>query len=169
VPVGIAVRGGDAGGDVLISQDPTGGAGAWTVDHVDPDVGGAPVALSSISCPTVSQCVAVDDLGNVFSSGDPSGGPTAWRASRVGAALFTSVSCGSPHLCVIVDGRGEAIASTDPTGASSWTARQIDGTNPVSAISCASFRSCPAARLASVWRHLCAAAALAICSSSGSP
>jgi hypothetical protein len=91
---------------------------------VDPQSGN----LRSISCPTTTFCMAVDDYGNnaLMWNG------TAWTApvsiDPGGATVeFTSVSCGSASSCVAVDTSGNALTwngaswsapvSVDPGGA----------------------------------------------------
>ncbi len=70
------------GRDVVISTDPTGGAGAWTLlpgvdQSVGPECGKyAPnedcaASLVSLSCPSVSFCLASDDQGGQITSTDP--------------------------------------------------------------------------------------------------
>src|SRR5208282_3064763 len=92
----------DRAGGVLTSTDPAQGAGAWgapfEIDQAgatQPD--GAPLVapgpgevlgvpsgypdLSSVACPDVHLCVAVDAYGNVFTSSDASAGASAWTAN----------------------------------------------------------------------------------------
>ena len=64
----------DAAGDVVTSTNPSGGAAAWTVAHVDTGSNN----IFGISCPSVSLCVAVDSAGNVLASANPTGGAVEW-------------------------------------------------------------------------------------------
>jgi hypothetical protein len=50
----------DATGNALVSTDPSGGAGSWTVTRVD-RVG----SLNAVSCPSTSLCIAIDSTGHV--------------------------------------------------------------------------------------------------------
>jgi hypothetical protein len=59
----------DQSGNVVTSSNPTGGAAAWTVTHVD-----GFNSLSGVSCPSSGLCVAVDQSGNVVTSSNPTGG-----------------------------------------------------------------------------------------------
>jgi hypothetical protein len=68
--------GGDAAeysnGIILTSTNPTGGAGAWAKATIDPGATHFPVALDTLSCASVSLCIAGDGF-NIFSSTDPTG------------------------------------------------------------------------------------------------
>ncbi|MDA8275086.1 MAG: hypothetical protein M0029_06860, partial [Actinomycetota bacterium] len=80
---------GDAGGRVLVTTDPTGGAPSWRAVPVDP--GGS---LTALACPTTSLCVAGDAGGRVLVTTDPTGGAPSWRAVPVDAGRrVLSVSC----------------------------------------------------------------------------
>jgi len=119
----------DNAGNVVTSTDPSGGARAWTVTHIDSDtVGSASATLTAVSCPSVSLCVAVDNVGALFSSTDPTAGASSWTlADRIAVTGFTGVSCPSVALCAAVDQSGDGVTSTDPgTGPGAWqTARLI--------------------------------------------
>lgn len=73
--------------------------------------------LSSISCPAVSFCAAIDSLLPAgFDSGGGSGqvvtyNGITWSAPRQvdDAALVSSISCPSPQFCAAVDGTGRAV------------------------------------------------------------
>jgi hypothetical protein len=79
-------------------------------------------AISGVSCPTRSLCVAVDNLGDVVTSTRPTQGFSAWRFARVDrSAGFDGVACPTPHLCVAVDYAGDLFRSTRPgAGAMTW-------------------------------------------------
>ena len=107
-------------------------------------------ALSAVSCPSVSLCVAVGIAGNVVTWTDPTGGSSAWTVSNVdGTNPLSGIACPSVSLCVAVGGSlgSNVVTSTDPTGgASAWTLAHLndaeDG-NPT-AISCPSVSLCVA-------------------------
>jgi hypothetical protein len=100
------------GRDVAVSTNPAGGQKAWTVfPNVDQTTGpecgkygpneGCTASLSSISCPTVSLCVGLDDWGQVISSTDPAGGTRAWTAGGpAGGAELTRLSCQPGGECI---------------------------------------------------------------------
>ncbi len=143
----------DSEGDAVTTTNPGDGSAVWTVAHVDMGqvvcggpAGGrpCPAGLTSISCPTSSVCVAVDDAGSVLSSTDPAGGPSAWASAPIGFGVFpASMACPSVSLCVGVDSEGTTVTSSHPTdGQSAWS-RHIS-TNPLSAISCPTVASCVA-------------------------
>jgi hypothetical protein len=126
----------DQAGNVVTSTDPTAGAGAWTLTHVDSQ------GLSAISCPSNGLCVAVDGE-NVVTSTDPTGGAAAWTLTHVGAAH--GVSCPSVSFCVTVAREGIVNTSTDPTGGeSAWSVTHVKGLLSLSEVSCASESLCVA-------------------------
>jgi hypothetical protein len=99
--------------------------------------------LRSVSCPSVSFCVAADALGNIFTSTNPTGGVTAWTVAHVDANALSQISCASSSLCVAVDVQGNVVTSTDPTGgAGAWTVTNVDGTNILQDVWCASASQC---------------------------
>ena len=98
----------------------------------------------SVSCPTVSFCVAVDaDDSSAFLFDG-----TTWRSvprindpvpsARTGMA---SVSCSSPRFCAAVDNGSNAFTFN---GISWSPARAIDPGNQLSTVSCPSARFCAA-------------------------
>src|SRR5665213_492266 len=99
----------DQVGDVVTSNNPAGGAAAWTVTHVDntKDPISEATNLGAVSCPTTGLCIAVDISGNVVTSSNPTGGATAWALTKVdGSNQLVSVSCPSTNLCVAGDTYG---------------------------------------------------------------
>lgn len=86
-----------------------------------------PAVLNGVSCPSVSLCVGVDDLGSIARTTDPEAPRPTWTltAPIQHNVTFYSISCPSVHLCVTVNqagGVGERARiaiSTDPTGAAS--------------------------------------------------
>lgn len=103
------------GGNLLASQNPTGGAGAWTTVTTTPGIaGGIP---RGVSCPSVSLCVAVGTQ-TVFTSSDPAGGGTTWKGTDLPwpPLGLHDVSCPSTTLCLATGYGGRIAASTDPGG-----------------------------------------------------
>jgi hypothetical protein len=136
-------------GSVDVSDDPTGGASAWSMTNVNEAHGGA-THLTGVSCPSTSLCVAVSGQGSGGSAGKilTSTNPTSghWQTTQLDSSLdFRGVSCGSPSLCVAVAREGRIVVSTDPTGgASAWNevgapggAGDLEGVNCVAASLCA--------------------------------
>lgn len=98
--------------------------------------------LTSISCPTVSLCVAVDVLGNLTYTVTPATG--GWSGSvPIDAHSIAAVSCPSASLCFAVDDHGSLLSATTPNS-SAWTPATIDGTTALTAISCPSAALCVA-------------------------
>jgi hypothetical protein len=112
-------------GAVDVSDDPTGGAGAWSMTNANV-AHGTPTHLTGVSCPSTSLCVAVSGLGQgssggkVLTSTDPTAGQ--WQVTQLAGSLdLTGVSCGTPSLCVAVAREGRILVSTNPTGGpSAW-------------------------------------------------
>ena len=119
-------------------------------------VGQAPFSsygtVKSVSCPTTSLCVGVDDLGGIVRSTDPAAATPSWQRENVQRtsvchigveafcpAGFYAVSCASTSLCVAVDGVGDAFVSTNPAAANpTWTTSNIEDSPVLVAISCLS-------------------------------
>jgi hypothetical protein len=100
--------------------------------------------LQSISCPTTTLCVAVDDVGQIVSSSRPSGG--RWKAVRVdGRHLISAVSCPSRSFCVAVDDRGAVLISSRPGGGkSAWKSTPVDHRRRLTGVVCTSRSFCVA-------------------------
>jgi hypothetical protein len=101
---GSSCVGGDDHGDILLSRNPGGGAGAWRViRQVDP-----PLAITGVSCPSAKLCVAVSRHGDILTSTDS----IRWKVAlgavspRVG---LQGVACASTTLCVAFDGSGNSL------------------------------------------------------------
>jgi hypothetical protein len=136
----------DNEGNVITSTSPTLGASAWHTEKVDegpcPGVSCRVIGqhfppertLDTISCPSVSLCVAGDWDGDVVTSSNPTGGSKTWSVAHVDSnfiyggtvgadtqAEIVSVSCPTVSLCFASDGVGEVLTSQNPTGgASAW-------------------------------------------------
>lgn len=145
---------------LFTSTDPTGGASAWIyqTEYAWPPIE-SPNAkyfgpLASVSCASVSFCVAdldsYNDFDTLATSTDPIGGGSAWLATtpyimgdRSGKPIL-GVSCASVSLCVAADGAGSVLTSTDPTSSeATWTVVPVD-ISPLWAVSCPSNSFCVA-------------------------
>jgi hypothetical protein len=127
----------DASGNVVTSADPAGGAGTWTVAHVDGNTescGSSSVRCQApflgVSCTSVSWCVAWDEAGYLFTSTAPALGGAGWRETRIIAPTeyrLDAYSCPSASLCVAVGHQGEVLTSTDPAGGpDAWQHALVD-------------------------------------------
>jgi hypothetical protein len=122
-----------SGSQILTSTNPAGGSGTWTPQYTDPaspsscGLGGPCAAISALSCPSATLCVAVDGDGDVLSSTDPTGGASAWSTTTgdpqctVGASSGWcygggGVSCPSASFCVVSDGRSVLTSSNPASG-----------------------------------------------------
>jgi hypothetical protein len=117
-----------------------------------------PAALTAVSCPSISLCVAVDNGGNVITSTNLRGGSNTWKLTHIDnestgcfhacPTALLAVSCPSTALCVASDTGGRIFWSTDPTGgAGAWgaaTVASFPGETAVNGVSCASERLCVA-------------------------
>jgi hypothetical protein len=139
-------------GSAYVSNNPTGGAGAWSVDNVNE--GGGGTHLIGVSCPSPALCVAVSggsnnsNGGKVLTSTDPTSGN--WETVQLSSSLdLRGVSCGTPSLCVAVAREGRIFVSTDPTGgASAWReAGTPGGPGDLEGVACVSTLLCAAGNL----------------------
>jgi hypothetical protein len=136
---------GDDHGDLLGSNNPAGGASAWTATrNVDP-----PGPIAGVSCPSASFCVAVGARGDILTSTRPLGGIAGWKriAGVVSKSIgFGDVSCASSRLCVALDGAGDVVTSTRPAGGRSrWKVADVIPPvrhDPLASVSCPSARLC---------------------------
>jgi WD40-like Beta Propeller Repeat len=129
-------------GYYAFSTDPTGGAASWSRQPLADD------NFDGISCPSSSECLVTDQLGNVFSTTDPTGGPGAWTARHVvpDEHGLGDISCPSTSLCVsnvLTAGTAPQMmaASTDPTSGP-WTLSTVGPY--VSAVDCPAVSLCVA-------------------------
>jgi hypothetical protein len=162
----------DSAGRMLTSTHPTRDR-PWHVVDVDPQVVSAPgvegigpgspsiaptvvdAALTSVSCPSIQLCVAVDEFGTIAYSTDPTGGARAWKLSNEHPEVLRQsrgdVSCASVSLCVYVGPLGLSgytpgsvrVAAGPPELTSSYSTRRIDE-NYLDAVACAPTNICVA-------------------------
>jgi hypothetical protein len=138
---------GEGPGDVITSTDPAGGASAWKLSHVDPHR-----TIKSVSCPSMSLCVASDNAGNILTSTNPTGGASAWTIAAVDPGTDTEhvdsglmgVSCPSTSLCVAVDIAGDVFTSTNPTGGLAAWSEAPHVADSFKGVSCATSSMCVA-------------------------
>ena len=102
------------------------GAMAWRVSGRISRAG-----FTSLSCPSIKLCVAVDAGGHIFASGNPAAGSGSWTSAAVTsssgqAADFVGISCGSTRLCVAADTVGDVVSSATPSDPSSWSVAHVD-------------------------------------------
>jgi len=129
-------------GGIFVSESPTGGLGAWHDENFSADL---PL---SVSCPSASLCVGVNDDGSVFASTTPlvssSWHMTVSNLDPTGEDQgLNGVSCATTSLCVAVDSNGNAYTTADPTGpASAWTAARIAPDAFLSSVACVPSGGC---------------------------
>jgi len=136
----------DDNGDLLATDNPGGGASAWSAAHVD----GANL-LDSVSCVASGLCLAVDGVGNVFASAHPDGSRQSWSATHnVDPSGFDAVTCQSATLCLVSAGDGTVALSHDADAAApTWSHTSRLGSGPTRhpalvTISCPGSSSCVA-------------------------
>ncbi len=90
----------DNHGDLVTSQDPTGGTAAWRVRR--------PAAFRGthagfLSCPSIKFCAAALDSGRIAISTNPLGGSRTWSRLRLTRGEFhpAAISCPSRRLCIV--------------------------------------------------------------------
>jgi hypothetical protein len=125
----------DSAGDVLTSDNPSGGSAAWTATALN----GAP-DLSAVACPSVALCLA-DGGSKLFVSTAPTAGVQAWSGSEFPYGL-PRISCPAKSLCLGgVQGGGDIASSNDPAGGgSTWSTQHVPAFSILAA--CASSSQC---------------------------
>lgn len=106
-------------------------------------------AVTSISCPSATLCVASDG-GDIFVSTDPTGGRAAWTPMQIGQLApevspidVSAVSCPTVSFCLAIDSFQHVFWSTDPAGGpGAWHASSAAQLNAASAVACASPNAC---------------------------
>jgi hypothetical protein len=125
----------DENGELLSSNNPTAGAGAWTTTDLAP---------GGVSCPSVTLCVAAG-MSTVYTTSDPTGGAAAWTPALLGAGLaLANITCPAVTLCVATGGglAGSIAVSSDPAGGvAAWTVAS-QGANYLGAAVCSSTTQC---------------------------
>ena len=114
---------GDLLGEILASDNPGGGAGAWPLTGQTPYSGIAfnpRVGMTSLACASETLCVGSDEIGRFMTSVAPTA--NAWTPSKddpVGATTNRGfVRCPSTSRCYFADMYGNLMtASPDPTPA----------------------------------------------------
>jgi hypothetical protein len=116
-----------------------------------------PTAITSISCPSSSLCLATDKLGNIIESSNPVqqaqngeqwavlNSIDAGAGSLNGSPGVRGISCPSTTLCVAVDGSGNVLYTETPTAIhqGGWTV--VSSLNPaggITGISCPTTTEC---------------------------
>jgi hypothetical protein len=98
--------------------------------------GSVPGAVTALSCPSATLCVAV-------AAGRAYVGPAAWRpVPAPPGTSFTALSCASVAFCALADTRGDVLSSVDPAGAGAWTSSSSGAS--LRALACPSGSLCAA-------------------------
>ncbi|HUY86566.1 MAG TPA: Ig-like domain-containing protein, partial [Acidimicrobiales bacterium] len=102
-------------------------------------------SFTAVSCPSASECVAVDGTGDIATSNNPAGGASTWSvASNVSTnGGFTGVSCPSTTLCIAVSNR-YAFWGNPSVSRPSWVSMNITGVGRLQGIDCISTTLCVA-------------------------
>jgi hypothetical protein len=121
------------------------GSGGTSAAHVFSTLppGAESSVLTSVSCPSVSLCVATDGGSHTFTSTDPTAGPGAWVSSEGTSPQY--ISCPTTLVCVGV--AGEIIYAADPSAPTvTWTAVYTDAGagHGLNGISCPTVTLCVA-------------------------
>lgn len=137
--------------EIAVSRNPAGGPVTWHLSQIVP----GDSDLTSISCPSVTFCVATDDAGKAYISRNPAGGAHAWTAAEIDPNVSPFhgelyVSCPSSAFCAAVDTVGNVVTSTRPSAdPAGWSLALIDPPVPhrvpgLTSVSCWRPRSCVA-------------------------
>ena len=106
------------------------------------------VRISTISCPSVNECIGSGGFDRLTVSTDPTGGPRAWRSVPLSRAVteVNDLDCADPGFCMLV-GSGARIAwSTRPVeGRAAWHLGRVRGGGDLMSVSCPSRTLCVAA------------------------
>ncbi|MFL5861587.1 MAG: hypothetical protein ACJ780_12505, partial [Solirubrobacteraceae bacterium] len=86
--------------------------GNWSAPVSVDSSGGVPNVINTVTCPSVSLCVAGDASGNVLASARPTGGAGAWSVSNVDGWPITGIACPPQNTCAAVDGWGGVLLGT---------------------------------------------------------
>jgi photosystem II stability/assembly factor-like uncharacterized protein len=122
----------------------TDGGSTWQTESLPPALGSIG-QIASLSCPTTSSCVAIDDVGQGLMSSD---GGVTWQASVLPLpGELTAVSCvtgSSDCVAVDVDTSTSTFASATTTdGGVTWQAgADISGIDDLSGVSCLTSTAC---------------------------
>jgi len=132
----------DDQGNVLTTNDPTGGASAWAFENIASDQLNA-----SIACPSSTECVIGDANGTMWYTNDVTDGSSAvWSTNYSDpSGGLAGISCPSVNLCVASDLSGNIMWTTDPGG--SWSSSDVDGGNSIWDVDCPSVTLCLAVDL----------------------
>jgi hypothetical protein len=143
-------------GQLAITTNPTGPAGAWHLKQVDTTLtkyGHNPAAMIDVSCPTVKMCVATDDTGHIVASTDPANPKARW-VGRVenGGYNILGVDCPTVNACVGSDGF-DVLTTIDPIGTEPWQRTQVapPSSGWIWTVACASIQNCVAVGSSSVY------------------
>jgi hypothetical protein len=103
----------------------------------------------TLSCPSITLCVAGDSNGYILSSTAPATPSTVWGAVEISpaASSIEGVSCPNASFCVAVTQAGDAYTSTSPasTNPASWTEQpNVAAGSSLAAVSCPSASVCVA-------------------------
>jgi hypothetical protein len=116
---------GDYAGNIFDSTDPTGGAGAWTMTHVDgPNAVDTYYqnALTSIACASPTLCIAVDGSGNEIVATSPTLTVTL-AGSGSGSVSGSGIACPGSCSSNYVPGTSVPLTATPAAGSvfAGWT------------------------------------------------
>jgi hypothetical protein len=109
--------------EIDATPNPSSPSPTWTITHLPPVTGPSGFGMtssgsvSSVSCPSTQQCVAVDVVAGYAFMGNPTN-PSSWTATKIDSPIpglslgpvgLTGVSCPPSGPCIAVDAGGNAI------------------------------------------------------------
>jgi hypothetical protein len=135
-------------GFVLVSTQPTAGAGTWNKVQLAPqqcDDADCFGPSMRASCAGEQFCAATDGT-HLWVSANPAGGSAAWTESALPTAV-TALACPAVGTCVVAGG-GKTFTTTDAIDPSpNWTPAEIRAqvdTQPINGIACQTVELCVA-------------------------
>ena len=139
---------------IITTTNPTGPASAWHAVDIQPAGLNAEGKLDSLTCPSVTLCVAgLNEWSNEEGGGtslrfatstNPTGPASAWTVfpGPSNVDYLTQLACSPGRVCAGGDDGDGVIASADPTGGSGAWSRVTNLTSQLEYVACPSMSLC---------------------------
>jgi hypothetical protein len=139
---------------IITTTDPTGPASAWHAVDVQPAGLNAEGKIDSLTCPSISLCVAgMNEWSNeegggtsleFATSSNPAGDASAWHVfpGPPFVDYLTQVACSPGRVCAGGDDGNSVIASTNPTGGTADWSRVTNLSSQLQHTACPSISLC---------------------------
>lgn len=139
---------------IITTTNPTGPASAWHAVDIQPSGLNAQAKLDSVTCPSVTLCVAgMNEWSNEQGGGtslkfatstNPTGGAGAWTvfAGPSNVDYLTQLACSPGKVCAGGDDGAGVVASTNPIGGTAAWSRVTNLTSQLQYVACPSIALC---------------------------